>query len=166
MVRRSVWSAQHVKNRTTRFWGLACLAVLAIGFAAGCKSMPKLKYKPHWPWSAKSAAVEPLANQIAWEAVEGSTAVEFPQHWLRNTLVIDMTSASGGGSVRMHAKASMGWPVRMALRVKPGSIASVEIQAEQRVVIPIIVSGAATADLAIAPGVYNAKTPTVTLSWR
>jgi hypothetical protein len=155
-----------VKTRSTRLFGLACLAVLTVGLGAGCKSMPKLKYKPHWPWSAKAAPVAPLANQIAWEAVDGAPAVEFPQTWLRNTLVIDMTAASGSGSVRMHAKASMGWPLRMVLRVKPGSLASIEIQAEQRLVIPVVASAAATTDLPIAPSAYNAKTATITLSWR
>jgi hypothetical protein len=145
---------------------MAVLAVLTVGLASGCKSMPKLKYKPHWPWAAKPAPTEPQANQIAWEAVEGGTVVEFPQSWVRNTLVINLTSATGSGSVRMHAKASMGWPVRIALRVRPGSIASVEIQGEQRVVIPVLADGGASVDLPLEPGVYLPKTPTITLSWR
>ena len=166
MVRRSVWSAQHVKIRTLRFVATTLAVILTVGAAAGCKSMPKLKYKPHWPWGAKPAAVEPEANQIAWEAVEGGTLMQFPQSWARNTLVINMTSATGAGSVRMTAKASMGWPVRMALRVKPGSIASIEIQGAQRVIIPVLASSAASIDLPIEADAYLARTPTITLSWR
>ena len=92
--------------------------------------------------------------------------MEFPQSWARNTLVINMTSAAGAGSVRMTPKASMGWPVRMALRVKPGSIGSVEIQGEQRVVIPVLASSAASIDLPIEADAYLARTPAITLSWR
>lgn len=159
-----------MKTRTLRIAALSVLLVLSVGVTSGCKSLPKLKFKPHWPWSSKPAPAEPQANQVAWEAPEGAAAgtpaVEFPQTWSRNTLVIDMSGASGSGSVRMHAKASMGWPVRMALRVRPGSIASVEIQAEQRVVIPVLPDAGASVDLPIDPGVYLPKTPTITLSWR
>ncbi len=123
--------------------------------------MPKL----HWPWAKKPAPVEPQANQVAWEAVEGGAVVEFPQTWARNTLVINMTSASGSGSVRMHAKASVGWPMRVALRVRPGSIASVEVQADQRVVMPVVAGSGTTVDLLLAPSVYSAKTETITLTW-
>ena len=155
-----------MKTRSKRFAVASIFGVLVLAAGAGCKSMPKLKYKPHWPWAAKAAPVEPQANQIAWEAVEGSSATEFPQSWARITLIINMTGATGAGSVRMHAKASMGWPVRMTLRVKPGSIASVEIQGEQRVLIPVLTSNASSVDLPLGRGVYSPGTPTITLAWR
>ena len=129
---------------------------------AACKSMPK----PHWPWTAKPAAMEPLANQVAFEVPAGAMAIELPQHWRRNTLVIDLSGVSGSGSVAMRSKASAGWPVRLALRIRPGTVGSVEVTADQRMVLPVsAAAGAVTVDVALSPSLYTAKTPLITLSW-
>lgn len=154
-----------MKIRTFRMIATLVLVSLSVGVSAGCKSMPTFPHRLHWPWAAKSVPVPPPANQIAWEAVEGGTAVEFPQSWARNTLIIDMTSAIGTGRVRMHPKASMGWPVRIALRVKPGAVAEVEVDAAQRLVMPVLPGGGASVDLPIDPGVYLSHTETITLAW-
>lgn len=152
-----------MKTRTLRLVQMTLLAILGLSLVAGCKSMPRPKL--HWPWASKPAAAEPLANQIAWEAVEGATVVEFPQRWARNTLVIDMTGVAASGSTRMRAKASMGWPVRMALRVRPGSVASIEIVADERVVLPVAAGSGPSTDLLLAPSVYSARTAMITLTW-
>ena len=166
MVRRSEWGAQLVKIRSLKNGVWLSLALVSLCELAGCHTLKSVHVpKVHWPWAAKPAPVEPAANQIAWEGIDGATAREFPQSWARNTLMIDLTGASDGGGVRMHAKASMGWPKAMALRLRPGSVSSVEIQADQRVVIPVVGSGSATVTIPIAPSVYSAHTETITLLW-
>ena len=155
-----------MKIRAFKFVPPALVAALGLASASGCNTMKTVHVpKLHWPWAAKPVPAPPNANQVAWEGIDGAAAVEFPQWWARNTLIIDMTGASGAGSVRMHAKASMGWPKRIALRLRPGSVARIEVQADQRVVTPIVGSGAQSIEIALAPSVYSARTETIALSW-
>jgi hypothetical protein len=65
----------------------------------------------------------------------------------------------------MRPRAAEGWPVRLALRVTPGAIGQLEVQAAQRVVLPVNAGAAAPLDLELAPSVYQRDTPAIVVSW-
>jgi len=55
--------------------------------------------------------------------------------------------------------------VRLAFRVRPGAIASLEVRGEERVILPISTAAGAPIDLELTPGVYTPKTPQLTVSF-
>jgi hypothetical protein len=57
------------------------------------------------------------------------------------------------------------WPVRIALKVVPGSVGEIEIRAKQRVVLPITTAGAKPIVLELSPRTYTMKTPEIVISW-
>ncbi len=89
----------------------------------------------------------------------------FPQYWKRNTLLVDLTSAAGSGSVTLKPVEGTSWPVRVGVRVRPGAFPVLEVRGDQRMNLPISASGSAPIDLEFDPGVYTAKTPQLVVSW-
>src|ERR1700726_2789705 len=87
--------------------GRATAAVLVL-LAAGCGHLPAL----HPP-----APVHELHISAA-----AGVPSSFPQYWKRNTLVLDLTAASGSGSITLKPAEGAAWPVRLAFRVRPGAI--------------------------------------------
>ncbi len=165
---------------------LAISLILAtVTTLSGCKtlhvpdvSMPKLR----WPFSAKPVPPLVPVDEVIFESpgapadasaapttdapVAVAPVVAFPQYFKRNTLIIDLTSASGAGSVQMRAKTPAGWPMRIAFRVKPGSFEAIEVRADQRVLLPLVASATRpTQDLALPPGSYHVQTPSMQLRW-
>ena len=57
------------------------------------------------------------------------------------------------------------WPVRVAVRVRPGSVGQIEIQGEERNVLPVAAEGTQPIDLEFAPSVYTPKTAAIYISW-
>jgi hypothetical protein len=55
--------------------------------------------------------------------------------------------------------------VRIALRVRPGSIGLLEVQADQRMILPVAPSGDKPVDLELVPGVYSPKSPQMVVRW-
>ena len=55
--------------------------------------------------------------------------------------------------------------MRVAFRVTPGTLGLLEVQADQRMLIPVTREGTAPVDLELVPGVYTAKTPQITVQW-
>ncbi len=98
-------------------------------------------------------------------AADGASAQGFPQYWKRNTLVVDLQSASGTGGITLKPAEGGKFPVRVAFRVMPGSIGLLEVQADQRMLLPVTREGAKPVDLELVPGVYTAKTPQITVKW-
>jgi hypothetical protein len=130
-------------------WG-----VLAI-CAAGCSHLK-------WPWHHQPPP--PPAAVHVLEVSGTSASAVLAQYWKRNTLVLDMSAASGSGSVTLRPPAD-GWPVRVALRVTPGSLGELDVRGAQRVVLPIVPTAGKPVDLELPPGVYPPKTPEVTVAW-
>ncbi len=124
-----------------------CFAFLA----AGCSHMPWHRAPPPPP--------------LPVHEVELSGGHEFPQYWKRNTLLLDMSGISDSGSVTIKPVAGTSWPVRIAVRVRPGSFAALEVRGDQRLYLPVASSAEKPVDLEFAPGVYSAKTPQIVLSW-
>jgi hypothetical protein len=119
----------------------------------------------YMPWSKKPPAAPEAVNELAVTGADGSPAQGFPQYWKRNTLVVDLSAASGSGALVLKPGESGKWPVRVAFRVAPGSIGLLEVQADQRMLLPVAREGTKPIDLELVPGVYTAGTPQVRVRW-
>lgn len=134
--------------------GLSCAAALALALlGSGCAHM-------HLPWHHPPPPPPAPVHEL-----EVSGAGTFAQYWKRNTLVLDLSSASGSGSVTLKPVEGTSWPVRIAVRVRPGAFPVLEVRGDQRLSLPISASGSAPIDLEFAPGVYTPKTPQIVVSW-
>ena len=135
------------------------LPALALGvLAASVAGCSHLK----WPWHH---APPPPPTPVHVLDVSGSAASAVrAQYWTRNTLVLDMSAASGSGSITLRPP-SDGWPVRLALRVSPGSLGELDVRGAERVVLPIVSSTGKPVDLELPPGVYPPKTAEITVAW-
>ena len=132
--------------------GLSCAAALCLALlGTGCSHMPW-----HHPPPPPPAPVHEL---------EVTGAGSYPQYWKRNTLLLDLSAASSSGSVTLRPVAGTSWPVRIGVRVRPGSFPVLEVRGDQRLSLPINASGSAPVDLEFTPGVYTAKTPQIVISW-
>ena len=136
-------------------WGVPAIAVCLLALTA-CAYMP---------WSKKPPAAPEVVQELVVSGADGAPAQGFPQYWKRNTLVVDLQSASGGGSITLKPGDSGKWPVRVAFRVVPGSIGLLEVQADQRMLLPVSREGTKPVDLELVPGVYTAKTQQITVRW-
>lgn len=149
-----------------------CAAVLAALLAALAVSLPAWAF--HWPWhhhpaAAPGESVHALA--IAVDGAPGATGSStgtptpaVPQSWDRNTLLVDLTHLAGEGGATLAPLPSYGWPVRLEFRVRPGAMASLEVQGAQRVVYWLPAQGAALT-LKLDPGVYRPGTGNIRLRW-
>jgi hypothetical protein len=155
----SPWSGLTVKFRLVP--NLIVMVACALSVAA-CSSirMPNI-----WPFHKKAKPVPEAVNELNLVNADGSAA-SFPQYWKRNTLVIDLSGvsgAAGGFAARLPDETT--WPVRVAVRVRPGSVGQIEIQGEERSVLPVTNEGTAPIDLELAPSVYTPKTAAIYISW-
>ena len=116
----------------------------------------------HWPWH-KPPPPAPRAVHYLDVGGSGAAAVR-AQYWNRNTLVVDLSAASGTGSLTLRPPPD-GWPVRVALRVTPGAIGALDVRGAARAVLPIVPGGVKPVDLELAPDIYNAKTPEIAVAW-
>ncbi|MEO8016544.1 MAG: hypothetical protein ABI769_01915 [Pseudomonadota bacterium] len=122
-----------------------------------------------WPFHKKAKPVPEAVNELSLVNADGSPA-NFPQYWKRNTLVIDLSGAGGTGmgatgSFAAKLPEETAWPVRVAVRVRPGSVGQVEVQGEERAVFPVTNEGTLPIDLQLAPSVYTPKTAAIYISW-
>lgn len=133
------------------------VASLCLVGLTGCGSMP---------WSKKAPAAPEAVNELAEFAADGTPTQVFPQYWKRNTLVVDLQSAAAsGGTLTLKPRDGGKWPVRLAFRVMPGTLGLIEVQADQRLLMPVTREGTKPVDLELVPGVYTSKTPQITIKW-
>jgi len=151
-----------MQTRARARYAPAAAALFAALAAAGCAH-----FSPHWPWHHQPASPPAPVHELdISRAPDGAPAADtYPQLWKRNTLVVDLSAASGSGSITLKPPAGTTWPVRLALRITPGSIAELDVRGAQRLILPITPSGGKAVDLELAPGVYTRSTPQVTVSW-
>ena len=135
---------------------IACCAALT---ACHSLSMPKV-----WPFYKKPKPVPEAVNEVNLVLPDG-TAANYPQYWKRNMLVIDLSGVSGQGSVAARLPEETVWPVRMAVRVRPGSVGQLEIQAEERNILPVSTAATDVVDIELAPSVYTQGTAAIYISW-
>lgn len=114
----------------------------------------------HWPWHHRPPSGPQPVHELT---ITGPGAEGFPQYWKRNTLLVDLSSAQGSGSITLTPGVA-GWPVRLALRVTPGAFGVLEVRGAQRVSLPMASAGAPV-ELELSPGVYTAATGAVTVQW-
>jgi hypothetical protein len=139
---------------------LAVIAICSLAITA-CSSvrMPNI-----WPFHKKAKPGPEAVNELNLVNADGSPA-SFPQYWRRNTLVIDLSGVGGSGSVAARLPESTTWPVRVAVRVRPGSVGQIEIQGEERNVLAVATEGTQPIDLEFAPSVYTPNTAAIYISW-
>ena len=134
------------------------VASLAIS-ACSSMHMPKI-----WPFYKKPKPVPEAVHELDLVNADGTPA-SYPQYWKRNTLVIDLSGASGTGSVTARLPPETTWPVRVAVRVQPGSVQQIEVQGEERSVLPVAAEGVLPIDLEFAHSVYRPTTAAVYINW-
>jgi hypothetical protein len=137
------------------FMVVCCLALTA----CGSLSMPKV-----WPFYKKPKPGPEAVNELNLVNADGSGA-SFPQYWKRNTLVIDLTGVSGQGNFSARLPEESTWPVRVALRVQPGSVGQLEVQAEERNILPVTDQGAKPVDIELPGSLYTPKTAAIYIAW-
>ena len=103
---------------------VACCLVLT-----ACSSY---KVQLDWPPIYKTPAPVPEAvNELNLVNADGTPA-NFPQYWKRNTLVIDLSAIGAAGNFAARLPEGTTWPVRVGVRVRPGSVGPIEILAGRR----------------------------------
>ena len=122
----------------------------------------------HLPWHHPHSRAAPAGVPGLTIHVDGAgapaSAAAVPQSWERNTLLVDLTHLGASGSATLTPPPNAGWPARLAFRVQPGSVASVEVAGAQRVQFTLPTHGTAMT-LRLDPGVYLVRTPSLTLRW-
>ena len=143
-----------------RLVSLTAIAVCSLALPA-CGTM----HMPHiWPFYKKPKPAPTEVHELNLVNADGSAA-SFPQYWKRNTLVIDLSGVSGAGHIAARLPEETTWPVRVAVRVRPGSVQQIEVQGEERNVLPVSPDGTANIDLVLATSVYTPKTAAIYISW-
>jgi hypothetical protein len=117
----------------------------------------------HWPWHHTPPA--PPAPAYALDISAGAATGAFAQYWKRNTLLVDLSGASGSGHITLRPAGGEPWPVRLAFRVTPGAFGALEVRGDARELLPINSSGTRAVDLELTPGIYTAGTRAITVSW-
>ena len=140
--------------------GAALLSCALLTVAAGCSHMPH----PHWPWHRKPAPPPEVVHELVITSPAGADS-PFPQYWKGNTLVVDLRPGGAQGSAILRPREHTFWPVRIAFHVLPGQFGTLEVRANQRVVLPIAATGSQPVDLELAPGVFIMKSPQMTVTW-
>jgi hypothetical protein len=136
----------------------SCLVASLLSLA-GCASL-----SAHLPWRHRGPPPPEVSTALTVAAPDGSV-LSWPQVWQRNDVVLDLSGVAGSGSAVVMPRAGLAWPVRVALRVTPGSIGSIDVRGAQRLIVPVPASGAGPVDLELPPGVYVAATKQLTVNW-
>jgi hypothetical protein len=137
---------------------IACLSLMV----AGCST-----YKVSWSWppvQKKPKPVPEVVHEVELVNADGTPA-SYPQTWKRNTLLIDLSGVSGTGSVTARLPAETTWPVRVAVRVRPGSVEQIEVLGEERNVAAVAREGLTPIDLEFPPSVFRPSTQAIYISW-
>ncbi len=148
-------------NRPIPYALLGACALLALAPLSSARAW-------HLPWHHAPARQAAAPVQAIGVQVDGSTAAgsvsSAPQSWDRNTLLVDLTRLGAAGAATLTPRPDQGWPARIAFRVRPGSMATLEVQGAQRVLYTVPAAGPAFT-LTLEPGVYVVKTPSLRLRW-
>src|ERR1041384_1954980 len=95
---------------------LAAMIACSLMVSACSMRMPHI-----WPFYKKVKAGPAAGHELNLVNADGTPA-SHPQYWKRNTLVIDLSGVSGTGGVAARLPEETTWPVRVAVRVRPGSV--------------------------------------------
>ena len=142
-----------------RPWGVP-LALAAL-LVAGCAHRPHLA----WPWHAKAPPAPARVDVLVIRSADGVPVRAFPQYLERNTLLVDLSGAASTGTIVLTRRDGAPWPVRLAFRVRPAEVKTLEIVAAQRLILPTSKEQGETVRLDVAPGVYERDTPDIRVHW-
>ena len=139
---------------------LVYIAVASLAISA-CSSvhMPKI-----WPFYKKPKPVPEAVHELDLVNADGTPA-SYPQYWKRNTLVIDLSGASG---TRQRHGATAGRDHLAGARGRAraaGQRQQIEVQGEERNVLPVAPEGDVPMDLEFAPSVYRPTTAAIYIHW-
>jgi hypothetical protein len=141
--------------------GLALVVACCLALTA-CSSY---SVQMGWPPIHKKPKPAPEAvTELNLVNADGTPA-NYPQYWKRNTLVIDLSGIGAAGDFAARLPEGTPWPVRVAVRVRPGSVGQIEIRGEERNILPVATEGTLPIDIEFAPSVYTAKTAAIYISW-
>lgn len=118
----------------------------------------------HWPWKRRPVTPPQPVQQVSIVGDASAPAAAIPQYWDRNTLLLDLSGVSGEGGASIRPIKALGWPIRLEFRVRPGSMAQLEVRAAQRVLFAVPAQGEPLL-LKLAPSAYHADTGEITLRW-
>jgi len=149
-----------MNRKARRFVRAAAFSVLVLGVAS-CAHIPQLT----WPWRARAAAPPRAVEVVAIRSEDGVPVRAFPQYWLRNTLLIDLSGAAPSGTIVLGRREKGTWPVRLAFRVRPAEIKMLEVSAAQRLLMPTSTEAGDQIELEVTPGVYARDTQSITVRW-
>jgi hypothetical protein len=139
--------------------GRAALAVVLLSLA-GCGHLPAM----HWPWHHAPPPPAPPVHELDISSSALDPAA-IRQYWKRNTLVVDLSAASGAGSLVLKPAAGSAWPARLAFRVTAGAVGLLEVRADQRLSLPIGAAAGKPIELELVPRMYTSKTAQMSVSW-
>ena len=148
-------------SHTVRTAFRTSVVALVLAALVGCGHLPTL----HWPFSKRPEAPSAPVDDLVVRLADSPNERGFPQFWLRNTLVLDLRDLTGSGSAIIQPRTGAEWPVRMAIRVRPGQVAAIEVTGDQRMVFPVTNEGLRAVDLNLAPGMYTAGTQQLVVRW-
>jgi hypothetical protein len=113
----------------------------------------------HWhlPWRHAAPAPEPAVTELQVEFPAGAISSALVQSWNRNNLRVSLTAVSGEGEFSLRPLPGHGWPIRLEFLVQPGAFAHLEIRGEERVILSVPATGAATV-LPVPQGTYAPAT--------
>lgn len=145
-------------RQTRSIWALLCVST-ALGFGlTGCGQMPRIP----WPWADEPVVAPEIVDELK---IDSPAADQLTQYWERNTLVVDMTNVAAPGRASLSPAYERGWPMRVAVKLVPGRVTSLEARGAQRVVLPVTPEGAAPVTLELPPAIHVKGTPQVDLTW-
>jgi hypothetical protein len=137
-------------------WAVACCVALT---ACSSIRMPNLN-----PFHRKPKPAPEAVHELTLVNADGTPA-NFPQYWKRNTLLIDLSGIGAAGNFAARLPEDTTWPVRVGVRVRPGSVGQIEILGEERNILPVAAEGTLPIDMEFAPSVYTPKTAAIYISW-
>jgi len=115
-----------------------------------------------WPFGKQAPRAPETASTFVFEGNGASV----PQYWRRNTVVIDLQGVGGSGAMTARLGDGHRWPMRVAVRVRPGSFGELEVYGAQRVILPVPEDGTAFVDLELPSSIYRRDTAALQISWR
>jgi hypothetical protein len=142
----------------SRFVVIITLA-LSVSSCGTLQSAQKL-----WPFGKKGPPAPVAVSEVAFESAPGQ-AIDIAQYWRRNTLVFDLQSVSGAGVAVARPREGTSWPVRVAIRTRPGSVGEFDVRGSQRVLLPVPLEGSAAVDFELPPEVVRPETKEIAIHW-
>ena len=155
-----------MRNNPIR-WPAAWLGLTATLLLAGCAVKPGLRPSNwHLPWHKPAPVVDQPEAELPVQT-DTAVPVKVLQYWSRNTLQVDLSDVTGGGSLKLLPSPVNGWPVRLEFSVRADRITQLEVQGDQRAVFPVSPPSGEdrTQVFALPPSVYSPATVALTVSW-